>query len=83
MTFAAVFFATFLAIAMRGIQQGTFALNIKTVAELFSGYIQIEKKGYNDNPSLNKSFQFNQNIISALKDTKNVLGYSPRVYAMV
>ena len=81
LTFAAVFFAAFLAIAMRGIQQGTFALNIKTVAELFSGYIQIEKKGYNDNPSLNKSFQFNQNIISALKDTKNVLGYSPRVYA--
>ena len=43
-------------IAMRGIQLGTYALNIKSAVELFSGYMQIQKKGYLDNPSLNSSF---------------------------
>ncbi len=74
-------FASLLAIAMRGIQLGTYDLNIKNVVELFSGYLQIQEKGYNDNPNLNSSFQVSTNIINALKDTKGVSGFSPRIYA--
>ncbi len=80
-TLAAVVFATVMAIAMRGIQLGTYALNIKTVVELFSGYLQIQKKGYQDNPTLNASFVETKSIDSALTNTNGVVGYAPRIYA--
>jgi ABC-type lipoprotein release transport system permease subunit len=81
LTFFAIAFAALAAIAMRGIQNGTFNLNIKNSVELFSGYIQIQKKGYLDNPTLNSSFNINSNIASLLKNTDGVLSYSPRVYS--
>ena len=80
-TLAAVVFATVMAIAMRGIQKGTYALNIRSAVELFSGYLQVQEKNYLDNPSLTSSFVINKNIKDALKTTKGVLGYSPRIYA--
>ena len=80
-TLAAVVFAAVMAVAMRGIQLGTYALNIKSVVELFSGYLQIQNKRYLDNPSLTSSFVIDKNIRDALKSTKGVLGYAPRVYA--
>ena len=81
LTLGAVVFATLMAIAMRGIQKGTYALNIKTVVELFSGYLQIQKKGYHDNPSLNSSFRYNAELKTQLNSVKEVTGYTPRVYA--
>ena len=80
-TLAAVVFAAVMAVAMRGIQLGTYTLNIKSVVELFSGYLQIQNKRYLDNPSLTSSFVIDKNIRDALKSTKGVLGYAPRVYA--
>lgn len=81
LTLAAIVFATFAAIALRGIQHGTFALNIKTAVEMFSGYLQIQKKGYLDNPSLNSSFSMDKKILSALNGTGGVEAYSPRIYS--
>lgn len=81
LTLAAIVFATFCAIALRGIQKGTFALNIKTSVEMFSGYMQIQRKGYLDTPSLNSSFVVNNKMTSILKNTKGVKAYSPRIYA--
>ncbi len=81
LTLGAVVFATLMAIAMRGIQKGTYALNIRTVVELFSGYLQIQKKGYQENPSLNSSFKYNEALRSKLNSTSEITGYTPRVYA--
>ncbi len=81
LTLAAIVFASLAAIAMRGIQLGTFSLNIKNAVELFSGYIQIQDKGYLENPTLNASFKVNDKMVSALKSTPGVLSYSPRIYA--
>ncbi len=80
-TLAAVVFAAVMAIAMRGIQLGTYALNIRSVVELFSGYLQIQNKNYLNNPSLSANFSVHNNIINALKTTKGILGYAPRIYA--
>jgi ABC-type lipoprotein release transport system permease subunit len=81
LTLAAVVFASLAAIAMRGIQLGTFSLNIKNAVELFSGYIQIQEKSYLENPTLNASFKVNDKMVSALKSTPGVLSYSPRIYS--
>ena len=78
---AAVFFAVLLAVAMRGLQLGTYEVNIKTVVQLFSGYLQIQKVGYLDNPSLRKSFQLTNEIKEILDNEPTVIGYAPRVYA--
>jgi len=80
-TLAAVIFAAVMAIAMRGFQLGTYDLNIKSVVELFSGYIQIQQKDYLDNPTLTSSFIMDNNIKGALKSTKGIIGYAPRIYA--
>jgi putative ABC transport system permease protein len=81
LTLAAVTFAVLMAIGMRGIQLGTYALNIRTAVELFSGYLQIQEKGYNDTPKLSLCFSEGQKLKSALESTKGIQGYSSRVYA--
>ena len=80
-TLAAVTFAVLMAIGMRGIQLGTYALNIKTAVELFSGYLQVQTKGYNETPKLSLCFREDKNIKSAIESTKGIQSYSSRVYA--
>ncbi|MBI4429389.1 MAG: hypothetical protein HY562_09760 [Ignavibacteriales bacterium] len=55
-TTSAVVFAVMFSIVMRGIQLGTYDVNIKYMVDLFSGYLQVQKPGYQDNPSLQKKF---------------------------
>jgi putative ABC transport system permease protein len=81
LTLAAVTFAVLMAIGMRGIQLGTYALNIKTAVELFSGYLQVQTKGYNETPKLSLCFKEDKNIESAIESTKGIQSYSSRVYA--
>ncbi len=80
-TLAAVCFATLLAIAMRGIQIGTYALNYRTVIEQFTGYVQIQPKGFQENPSLNKSFRYTKQLQNELSSIHEVPAFTPRIYA--
>ncbi len=81
LTLAAVTFAVLMAIGMRGIQLGTYALNIKSAVELFSSYMQIQAKGYNDTPKLSLCFKEDENLKLALKNTKGIESFSSRIYA--
>lgn len=81
LTLAAVTFAVFMAIGMRGIQLGTYALNIKSAVELFSGYLQVQAKGYIDTPKLSLCFNEDNKLSEALNNTKGIDGYSKRIYA--
>ncbi len=64
---------------MRGLQKGTYEVNIETMVNLFSGYLQIQKAGYQQNPTLQKSFRFDQEIKQSLNQTEGVTGYTPRI----
>jgi len=81
LTLLAIVFATLMTISMRGIQVGTYALNIKNSVEMFSGYLQIQKAGYQENPSLNKCFRFNEEIRAAIESTEEIKSYTTRVNA--
>jgi ABC-type lipoprotein release transport system permease subunit len=70
-----------MAIGMRGIQLGTYALNIKSAVELFSGYLQVQAKGYIDTPKLSLCFNEDNKLSEALNNTKGIDGYSKRIYA--
>jgi ABC-type lipoprotein release transport system permease subunit len=79
LTMLAVIFACFFIILMKGIQQGTFDANIKTTLDLFTGYLQVQYKGYQDNPALNKSFSMDLEMLSNLQNDINIKGFAPRV----
>jgi len=79
LTLLAVIFATTSAIAMRGFQFGTYDINIRYVGELMSGFLQIQRIGYQKNPSLRKNFKMDSKIIDALKSEDNIKGFAPRV----
>lgn len=81
LTIAAVAFATTLSIAMRGILIGTFELNIRNVVRTFSGYIQIQRVGYQKNPSLHLSFPYDETLVSALSSEAEIVAFSPRIHA--
>ena len=78
-TILAVTFAVMLSIAMRGIQLGTYEVNIRHVVELFTGYVQIQAPGYKDSPSLHKSFRVNPELRTLLSEAPGVVAYTTRI----
>ncbi|MCF8239921.1 MAG: ABC transporter permease [Melioribacteraceae bacterium] len=81
LTLTAITFATLSAVAMRGVQIGTYNVNIKNAVEMFSGYIQIQRDGYQKNPSLNKAFRITDEIRNALNTTPRIKSYTTRIHA--
>lgn len=81
LTILAVMFATFLSIVQRGFADGTWEYNIKYMLDLFSGYIQIQKIGYQENPKLSLSFNSNETIENILLSNDEILHYTERVLA--
>jgi putative ABC transport system permease protein len=80
LTLSAIAFATFATIGMRGIQLGTYAVNIKNVVQLFSGYLQIQREGYRKNPSLRLNYLLDDKLIYRINSIPQIKGYAPRVY---
>ncbi|MDE3057496.1 MAG: ABC transporter permease [Bacteroidota bacterium] len=78
---SAVIFAITLSIIQRGMQYGTYAETIKTAVRMSTGYLQIQKIGYNKNPSLQKSFIVNRKIEEAVQGIPSINGASPRIQA--
>ncbi len=76
---AAVIFAIALSIIQRGLQYGTYAETIRDAVRVSTGYLQIQKEGYNKSPTLQKSFVMTPAIEKALKDSPFVDGISPRI----
>lgn len=81
LTVLAVVFATFLTIVMRGIGAGTWEYNVKNTVEMFAGYLQIQREGYQANPSLTKSFAFPGKVEAIINSESEVMGYAPRILA--
>ncbi len=80
-TISAVVFATFLSIAMRGLQLGTYEQNINFSLNLFSGHLQLQHPAFADNPTLHNTFAFGTDIEAALRSDSRVSGYAPRIIA--
>jgi putative ABC transport system permease protein len=80
LTLSAIAFATFATIGMRGIQLGTYAVNISNVVHMFSGYLQIQHEGYQKNPSLRLNYVLNSKLLNQINSIPEIKGYAPRVY---
>lgn len=78
---AAVVFAMFMSILQMGIEDGTHTVSIRTAVRLSTGFIQIQKIGYNKTPTLQKCFAINSQIEQAIKSDPKITGSSSRIQA--
>ena len=81
LTILAVSFATMLSVAMRGMQIGTWESLITNLVHTFTGYAQIQRPGYQKNPSLQLCFAYDDSLKSVLAKETSIVGFAPRVHA--
>ncbi len=78
-TAASIFFALFFAIIMRSFQLGTYGHMIHQVIESYSGYLQVQSPDYFDEPGLDNSFEYDQNLLNQINANPQVKVAVPRV----
>ncbi len=78
-TVASIFFAVFFAVVMRSFQLGSYEHMIHQAIESFSGYIQIQNKDFFDDPTLDNSLQFDENLIESINQVDNIKVAVPRI----
>lgn len=78
-TAASVFFAVFFALVMRSFQLGAYDVMFRNVIESYTGYIQLQNVEYADEPSLDNSFEINDELIKKVESDPNVTIVVPRL----
>lgn len=78
-TVASIFFAVFFAVIMRSFQLGSYDHMIHQAIESFSGYIQIQNKDFLDDPTLDNTIPYDQNLLSKVNTVDNIKIAVPRV----
>lgn len=78
---AAITFAASLTMIKMNVDNGTIMEAIEDAARLSTGFIQVQKPGYVDNPTLQKSFGFSPVLKGVLDKNSLITGTSPRIQA--
>ena len=78
-TILSVLVAVLLAIFTRSMQLGMYSNMIKNVVNTYTGFIQIHKKGYWDDQTINNSFIPNEKLLNEVKSVNGVVNIIPRL----
>jgi len=78
-TSSSVLFAVFFAVVMRSYQLGGYDSMILNFIESYSGYLQVQHTKYQDSPSMDYSFNYDDSLASAIKNVENVVSVSPHI----
>jgi ABC-type lipoprotein release transport system permease subunit len=78
-TSASVFFAVFFAVIMRSYQLGSYDSMIMNFIESYSGYLQVQHIKYQDNPTVDYSFEYNDSIADAISVVDKVVSVTPHI----
>ena len=78
---ASVFFAVLLAVVMRSGQNGSYSYMIDSSAKLFTGYLQVQGKGYWENRSLDRSIVLGADRQKKISEIPHVTAVTPRLEA--
>jgi putative ABC transport system permease protein len=78
-TTGSIFLAVFLALIMRSMQLGSYAHIIENVVHSYTGYIQIQKKGYWKEKDINHSFALNDSLLNRISRIPGVTACIPRL----
>jgi ABC-type lipoprotein release transport system permease subunit len=82
-TLASVLMAVVLAIAIRSVQLGAYGNMIGNAVRFSTGYIQIHKKGYWNDQSINNTMGWNSTVERALRENNNITLAVPRLESFV
>ncbi len=82
-TVASVFFATFLALVMTSIQEGSYDQMIKNTVGMYSGYIQVQDTAYWEERSLENTFTFTEDLRHEIEQTPGIAQFVPRLESFV
>ena len=77
-TTASIFFGVILSTVMSSMQEGSYAMYIKTIVNFYSGYIQIHSKGYWKDKVINNSLEYSS-VKSELSKVKGITAIAPRL----
>lgn len=66
-TMSSITFAVMLAVVMKSLQDGVFNNLVKNVVSFYSGYIQVHKKGYQEEQVLENSFILSDSLIKRIE----------------
>ncbi len=78
-TSASILFAVFFAVIMRSYQLGFYDLMIKNAIEAYSGFLQIQNVNYQDDPSLENTFECTNDLLADIENTPGVKAVVPRL----
>ena len=78
-TMLSIMLAFILALFTRSMQKGSYANMISNAVRLSTGYIQIHKKGYWEDKTLNKSIFYDKNFEHKIEANKNIDKIVPRL----
>ena len=78
-TSASVFFAVFFAVIMRSYQLGSYDRMILNFIESYSGYLQVQHLKYQDNPSVDYSFDYSDSLAAAISGLDKVVSVAPHI----
>ena len=78
---SSVFFAVLFAVVMRSAQVGSYSYMIHSSAKMFTGYLQIQGKGYWDNRSLDKSIIIDKKQQQQITTIPYLTSITPRLEA--
>jgi putative ABC transport system permease protein len=78
-TSASILFAVFFALLMRSMQLGSYDNMIKNAIETYMGFIQIQNVDYEDDPGIDNTFEYNEEMLKSLDNLQGVKAVVPRV----
>lgn len=78
-TVSAIFFAVILSTIAESLKQGVFDNLVKNVVSFYTGYIQVHKKGYQDEQILDNSFLQSSQTEKEFQSEKNITSFTPRL----
>ncbi len=78
-TIAAIFFAVILSVIASALKEGIFNNLVKNVVSFYTGYIQVHKKGYQDEQILDNSFQADRKTETKILSQTNITDFTPRL----
>ena len=80
---SSIFFAVILALCMRSLQNGSYDYMVKTSVSMYTGYLQIQGKGYWEDRSFDESFEVDDSILAIAGHFPHVTSINPRIESAV
>ena len=78
-TLASIFFGVIISTVMTSMQNGSYDAMIDNVVKFYSGYAQIFTEKYNNNKTINNSFELTDSIGRNVENVPQVTSMSPRL----